>query len=107
MRLSTSLSTMHASRLLTSALLLVAVATMSNCAAKESPNDPNVTQPKAVTDLAVTATTDSGATLSFTEVDDGMGNAASYDIRVSTSKMSWSSATRVSKGTCATPLLGN
>ena len=88
------------------AVLLVTAVTVLVYCAKESPNDPNVTRPKAVRDLAVAATTDSAATLSFTEVDDGLGNTASYDIRLSSSTMSWTSATRVVKGTCAAPVIG-
>src|SRR5205814_2232152 len=42
---------------------------------------PTLGAPGTVTDLAVPAVTDSSATLSFTEVTDGAGQAASYDIR--------------------------
>src|SRR5690349_2857275 len=45
--------------------------------------------PAGVTDLAVTAVSDTSATLSFTEVDDGLGAPASYDIRFMPSPISW------------------
>src|SRR6266550_229553 len=63
-------------------------------------------KPGQVTDLAVTATSDSGVTLTFTEVTDGFGQPASYDVRDSTGTFSWAAATSVTLGTCATPLAG-
>src|SRR5437763_401334 len=62
--------------------------------------------PGTVSDLTVTATTDTSATLSFSEVDDGSGKPASYDVRSSVSPISWGSAQSVTQGTCATPLAG-
>src|SRR3989442_6278444 len=64
--------------------------------------------PAAVLDLTGTPISDTSVTLSFTEVDDGTGAPASYDIRFMPSPISWgSSALSVSRGTCATPLPGS
>ncbi len=63
-------------------------------------------KPGQVTDLAVTATSDSGVTLTFTEVTDGVGQPASYDVRDATGIFSWAAATSVTRGTCATPMAG-
>src|ERR1051326_5655028 len=67
-----------------------------------------VTAPGTVTDLKVASATDNGVTLSFTEVTDGSGRPASYDIRgVAGSSLSWGgSAPSVAQGTCAAPLVG-
>jgi len=63
--------------------------------------------PAGVTDLAVVATTDSAATLAFTEVDDGTGAPASYDIRLAPAPLVWGSTVpSVKRGTCATPVVG-
>src|SRR5438094_470035 len=63
--------------------------------------------PGAVTDLAVAGATDTSVTLSFTEVSDGAGQPASYDVRFAVAPISWGSATAVARGTCATPLAGS
>src|SRR6266498_4072720 len=63
-------------------------------------------KPASVTDLVVSAVTDTSATLSFTEVDDGTGNPASYDVRFALAPISWGSAPSVSRGTCVVPLAG-
>ena len=62
--------------------------------------------PGAVSDLAVVATTDVSATLSFTQVNDGLGQPAHYDVRYSLGPMSWGSATSAAVGTCAAPVSG-
>ncbi|HEY6156194.1 MAG TPA: Ig-like domain-containing protein [Gemmatimonadales bacterium] len=64
--------------------------------------------PSTVSDLAVPTITDSSATLSFTEVNDGAGQPASYDIRyVAGPTLTWGgSVPSVSRGTCATPIAG-
>lgn len=64
--------------------------------------------PGTVTDLAVDAsqTTHDGVTLTFTQVDDGTGEPADYDVRFMESPISWGSATSVSQGTCTVPLQG-
>jgi hypothetical protein len=51
-----------------------------------------VTAPGAVTDLAVVATTETVATLAFTEVGDGAGQPASYQLRSSVAPLSWGGA---------------
>ena len=60
--------------------------------------------PSAVTTLAVTAVNDTSATLTFTEVGNGAGGAASADIRYAPAPIQWGSATSVTRGTCATPV---
>jgi hypothetical protein len=63
--------------------------------------------PAGVTDLAVAATTDSSATLIFTEVDDGTGAPARYDVRVAPTPLNWGTAVgSVKRGTCVTPVVG-
>ena len=70
---------------------------------------PVTTAPGTVTDLNVAGTTDTVMTLSFTEVTDGSGHPASYDIRVVPgSTLSWgASAPSVVRGSCATALAGS
>ena len=67
---------------------------------------PVITKPGAVVDLAVAGVTDTSATLSFTEVNDGTGSPASYDVRSAVGPLSWGSAPAVTRGVCATPLAG-
>ncbi|MBI5544435.1 MAG: fibronectin type III domain-containing protein [Deltaproteobacteria bacterium] len=62
--------------------------------------------PAMTTDLAVVASTSSSATLSFTEVEDGLGHPAAYFVRFSSPPMDWGAATTVSQGTCSTPMAG-
>ena len=64
------------------------------------------TAPGRVSDLAVSATSDASVTLAFTQVDDGTGQRAKYDIRYAVAPMSWGSANSVAGGTCATPVAG-
>jgi uncharacterized protein YjdB len=68
---------------------------------------PVSTNPGTVTDLAVASVTDSSVTLSFTEVSDGTGLPASYDIRFAVAPISWGGSPSVTRGTCATPLAGS
>jgi uncharacterized protein YjdB len=65
-----------------------------------------VTNPGTVANLAVASVTPNAVTLSFTEVTDGAGQPASYDIRWAQGTFSWGSAAAVSQGTCATPVAG-
>jgi uncharacterized protein YjdB len=65
-----------------------------------------VTNPGTVTNLAVSGVTSSSATLTFTEVNDGTGQPASYDVRYAKGTISWGSATTVTQGTCKVPLAG-
>jgi hypothetical protein len=62
--------------------------------------------PGTVADLTVDAVTDSSAALTFTEVSDGSGRPAAYDVRYAARPIAWGRATIVSQGTCATPLKG-
>lgn len=62
--------------------------------------------PGTVTDLKSVATDTSSVTLSFTQVDDGLGQPAKYDIRYAASPISWGDATSVTAGTCSTPVSG-
>ena len=64
------------------------------------------TLPGKVTDLAVTSTTDSSATLRFTEVGDGTGHPASYDVRYAVDPISWGSAPSATRGSCQVPMAG-
>jgi len=64
--------------------------------------------PGTVSDLAAPSVTDSSVTLSFTEVDNGAGQPAGYDIRfIAGPTLTWgSSVPSVTRGTCATPVAG-
>jgi uncharacterized protein YjdB len=64
------------------------------------------TLPGKVTDLAVTRATDSSATVTFTEVGDGKGQPASYDVRFAVAPISWGSAPSVTRGSCRVPMAG-
>src|SRR5437660_3679925 len=57
-------------------------------------------------DLGVTGVSDTSVTLSFTEVADGSGLPASYDVRFAVAPLSWGSAASVTGGSCATPVAG-
>jgi len=46
-------------------------------------------------------------TLSFTEVTDGAGQPASYDVRFAAAPLSWGTASNVTNGTCTPPLAGS
>jgi Fibronectin type III domain len=76
-------------------------------ATTDSQPPPPPSNPGTVNDLAVSSVTDSSATLSFTEVNDGTGQPASYDIRWAVGTISWGSATDVNRGTCAVPVAGS
>jgi len=65
-----------------------------------------VTNPGTVADLAVTGVTDSSVTLAFTEVTDGTGQPASYDVRWAAGTLVWAAATDVARGSCAVPMGG-
>jgi len=64
-------------------------------------------KPGTVHDLAIVGTTDSAVTLSFTEVGDGTGQPANYDIRSALGGISWPSASSIARGSCATPVVGS
>src|SRR5438128_1005854 len=97
-------------------VLLVGIATMLGAC---ETTDPSMTAPAhpsfatstgapaQVTDLAAAALTDTSATLTFTEVDDGTGAPARYDIRVAPTPLVWGGTVpSVKRGTCATPVAG-
>src|SRR5439155_7518100 len=63
--------------------------------------------PGTVPDLAVSTVTDTAVALSFTEVSDGAGQPASYDIRYAVGTMEWGSAPAVTRGSCTTPVAGS
>src|SRR3989442_203193 len=63
--------------------------------------------PGTVSDLTVAAASDTTVTLAFTEVDDGTGQPASYDVRYGVHPISWGSAADVTRGTCAPPVVGS
>src|SRR5256884_5769399 len=104
-------------RFRTHSLLLAAAAILGACESSDRAlSGPGLTRPSfatatglpaGVTDLAVAAATDSSATLTFTEVDDGTGTPASYDIRLAPTPLVWGgSVPSVKRGTCATPVAG-
>jgi len=59
-----------------------------------------------VSDLRVTSVTNNSATLAFTEVNDGAGQPAKYDVRFAMTPISWGLASSVTQGTCSTPVTG-
>ena len=65
-----------------------------------------ITNPGRVTDLKVIAIDSTGVTLSFTQVDDGTGQPANYDVRYAPPPIAWGSATSTTTGTCAVPIVG-
>jgi N-acetylneuraminic acid mutarotase len=62
--------------------------------------------PGTVSDLAVAEVTPNSATLSFTEVDDGLGQPAQYVVRFAAPPIDWGSAREVAEGTCSKPVVG-
>src|SRR5690349_16867783 len=62
--------------------------------------------PGTVTDLSANVTGSTSVTLSFTQVTDGTGQPAQYDVRSAVAPISWGSASSVTSGTCSTPLAG-
>ena len=67
-----------------------------------------VSNPGQVTDLSVASATERSATLRFTEVDDGTGNPAQYNVRyhLHPIEWGWGQATHVEEGSCADPVQG-
>src|SRR5260221_6853677 len=64
-------------------------------------------KPGKVTDLAVVGGTDSSVTLSFTEVGNGAGCPASYDVRSAAGTIALSASQSVTRGTFASPVAGS
>ncbi|PYP51724.1 MAG: hypothetical protein DMD45_07105 [Gemmatimonadetes bacterium] len=97
--------------LLATAIVLAACDSPDQALSGPTPTHPSFATatglPAGVTDLAAAAMTDTSATLTFTEVDDGTGAPASYDIRVAPTPMLWGvTVPSVKRGTCATPVAG-
>lgn len=69
---------------------------------------PTSTKPGEITDLRVVSIGPNSVTLSFTEVTNGRGAPANYDIRYSTklSEWGWGEALSATQGSAATPILG-
>ena len=65
-----------------------------------------VTNPGTVANLTVASVTANSATLSFTEVTNGAGQPAKYDVRWAVGTMAWASGNEVTQGTCTTPVAG-
>jgi len=78
---------------------------VATCSASETTSTTDAT-PGTVSDLSVASTSEASATLAFSQVGDGMGQPASYDVRHSVTPMSWGAATPTANGTCTTPLQG-
>src|SRR3989442_352707 len=106
-KLSKRLALMRDAALVLPAAAIFACAPGDRTLGLNQPNFASTTsQPGTVTDLSVTAMTDTSVTLAFTEVSDGTGQPASYDIRYAVGPLSWGSAASVGRGTCATPVAG-
>jgi uncharacterized protein YjdB len=67
---------------------------------------PPTTNPSTVTDLKASVSGSSSVTLSFTQVNDGSGQPAKYDVRYAVAPISWGSAASTTSGTCSTPVAG-
>lgn len=74
---------------------------------EEDEREENPDEPGAVTDLEVLGAKESRVHIKFTQVGDGSGGPAKYDIRFSEPPIRWGSATVVSEGSCATPVRGS
>ncbi len=103
------------SRLTTRSLLATALLVVAACqrdaplappASLTVPGDGLPGSPGTVTDLAVDEVTQNSVTLSFTEVNDGLGKPARYVVRYAEPPIDWGSAPNVTEGTCATPVSG-
>jgi uncharacterized protein YjdB len=66
----------------------------------------STTAPGTVTNLAAAAASDSSVAITFTAVNDGTGQPASYNLRYAVGTINWGSATSVTQGSCATPIAG-
>ena len=71
-----------------------------------APAPPPATNPSTVADLQASVTGSTSVTLSFTQVNDGTGQPAKYDVRYAVAPISWGSATSPTSGTCTTPVAG-
>ena len=62
--------------------------------------------PSAVTDVSISAVTDTTLTIRFTEVSDGLGAPANYLVRFALPPLTWATANNVSRGTCTGTIAG-
>ena len=65
------------------------------CSSYEPSSTIEVKSPGTVSDLNVSGTTDATATLAFSQVDDGTGQPAKYEVRYASGPMAWGSASSV------------
>lgn len=59
-----------------------------------------------VLDLRVTVVNATSVTLAWTEVNGGLGDPATYDVRFDTPTLDWGTAPSVTSGTCTSPVAG-
>lgn len=71
-----------------------------------SGSPPPATNPGTVTDLRVVSFDSTSVALAFTQVNDGTGQPAKYDVRYAITPISWGSATSTTQGSCTTPVAG-
>src|SRR5256714_1122575 len=76
------------------------------CSGDNSTGTINTANPGTVSDLSIGTTTSASVALTFTQVDDGTGSPAKYDVRYAIAPMTWTAATAVGTGSCATPVMG-
>ncbi|MFL5500183.1 MAG: Ig domain-containing protein [Gemmatimonadaceae bacterium] len=93
-----------AKRVAVRSLLLLLAPALVVCSGDTSTGTGN--PPGSISDLMVSAIASTSVTLKFTQVDDGTGEAASYDVRYAVAPISWGAASPTANGTCATPLAG-
>src|SRR5207245_2248968 len=85
---------------------VAAFGALSNVATATTAASPTPSAPGTVTDLTVASATDTSVTLSFTQVSDGAGSPAQYDVRYAAGAIGWGAASSVARGSCAPPLAG-
>jgi uncharacterized protein YjdB len=71
-----------------------------------APTPPPTGNPSTVTDLQASVIGSTSVTLSFTQVNDGTGQPAKYDVRYAVAPISWGTATYTTSGSCTTPVAG-
>src|SRR2546425_4278617 len=104
-----SVATVNGSGLVTGAVAGTATISATSCGVTDTATvtvASPVTNPGTVADLAVTGVMDSSVTLAFTEVTDGTGLPASYDVRWAAGALTWSAAPAVAQGSCKVLLAG-
>ena len=86
----------HATRIVARSSWIAFLPTLIVCSGDKSTGTTEAPPPAKVSDLSVPAVADTSVTLAFTQVDDGTGQAASYDVRYAPTPMTWSAATPAS-----------